>query len=251
MSEKYAAAPQPPPLLCQDGEACYLDLQRPRKWAGLSKSVSAYVTEVERRPADTVDMLSDLLRTIMTAAEATLLAETLLARFGSLSAVLAATEELLCGVPGMTGTAAHLIRRVHELCGAAAREKILQRKKLKHLPTLKRYLQARLRCRPFECLLALYLDCKYVLLREEILWHGSLQECPLYPRIIALKALHHNAAGLILAHNHPSGSEVPSQRDLDVTRHLAAVLAGIDVALHDHVIVGDNQILSMRSHGFF
>ena len=98
-------------------------------------------------------------------------------------------------------------------------------------------------------------------LPREILWNpgralwllgtGTVDHVPLYPREIARRALEHHASAVVLVHNHPSGDPTPSSADIAMTRKVAAALATIDVALHDHAIVGRNRVLSMRSAGHF
>jgi DNA repair protein RadC len=176
-------------------------------------------------------------------------AEALLQRFGSLSAVLAASEELLGGVPGMSPSAAQLLLAAHELLGLASREAITPGAVLGDRPALEHHLRARLRCRPRACLLGLFLDRHDALIRDEVLGEGSLDQVPVYPAELVRRALHHNAAAVILARNEPSGCPAPTQHDIAAARQLAWLLAALGIALHDHVVVGHNAMISLRQQG--
>ena len=74
---------------------------------------------------------------------------------------------------------------------------------------------------------------------------GSLSEVAAYPRLVAEAVLRHNAHSVVLCHNHPGGSAVPSQSDLDMTAELAALLSSLEVALADHIIVADGETFSL------
>lgn len=78
---------------------------------------------------------------------------------------------------------------------------------------------------------------------------GTLNQTSVYPREVALAALHHHAAGVVLTHNHPSGTTQPSRADKDLTQTLKHALALVDVRVLDHVIVGGNDALSMAERG--
>ena len=87
------------------------------------------------------------------------------------------------------------------------------------------------------------------LLQTEELFRGTLSQTSVYPREVVLRALHHHAASVVLAHNHPSGSVQPSEADIRLTHNLRAALALVDVRVLDHIIVGEGQALSMAEKG--
>ena len=95
----------------------------------------------------------------------------------------------------------------------------------------------------------LFLDSQHRLIALEELFRGTLTQTSVYPREVALRALHHHAAAVILAHNHPSGGVQPSRADEAITQQLKSALALIDVRVLDHVIVAPGQALSMAEKG--
>ena len=112
------------------------------------------------------------------------------------------------------------------------------------------YLKALLRHEPHEVFGCLFLDAKHRVLAFEALFHGSIDSASVYPRQVVKRALAHNAAALILTHNHPSGVAEPSQADRVLTRRLKEALELVDVRVLDHFIVGDGEPLSMAEYGW-
>ncbi|NLB99709.1 MAG: hypothetical protein GX789_00425, partial [Pseudomonas formosensis] len=80
-------------------------------------------------------------------------------------------------------------------------------------------------------------------------FRGTLDSASVYPREVIKRALAHNAAALILTHNHPSGVSEPSQADLLLTRRLKESLALVDIRVLDHLVVGDGEPVSFAERG--
>jgi DNA repair protein RadC len=119
-----------------------------------------------------------------------------------------------------------------------------------HTPgAVKQYLQLHLAHKPHEVFAVLFLDSQNRMLALEELFRGTLTQTSVYPREVVLRALHHQSAAVVLAHNHPSGSVQPSRADEALTQNLKASLALIDVRVLDHIIVGHGQTLSMAEQG--
>ncbi len=114
---------------------------------------------------------------------------------------------------------------------------------------VKDYLRLLIGNKPFESFTVLFLNSKNQLIQGEELFHGSLSHARVYPREIIKRALHHNAASLILAHNHPSGCAHPSHADRNLTCELKKALALVEVKVLDHVIVAGNKAYSFAEHG--
>jgi DNA repair protein RadC len=112
------------------------------------------------------------------------------------------------------------------------------------------YLKSMLRHEPHEVFGCLFLDSKHRVLAFEALFRGSIDNTSVYPRQVVKRALAHNAAALILCHNHPSGNPDPSQADRMLTKRLQEALDLIDVRVLDHFIVGDGDPLSMAEYGW-
>jgi DNA repair protein RadC len=114
---------------------------------------------------------------------------------------------------------------------------------------VKHYLQLHLSAREHEVFAVLFLDVQNRLLAMEELFRGTLTQTSVYPREVVLRALHHQSAAVVLAHNHPSGSVQPSRADEALTQTLKAALALVDVRVLDHVIVAPGDALSMAERG--
>lgn len=114
---------------------------------------------------------------------------------------------------------------------------------------VKAYLRLHLGGEPAEHFAVMFLDSQYRAIAFERMFTGTLTQTRVYPREVVLAALRHNAAAVILAHNHPSGSVQPSLEDEALTRSLKTAMALVDVRVVDHVIVGPGQALSMAESG--
>ena len=111
------------------------------------------------------------------------------------------------------------------------------------------YLRLRLGNRRHEVFAVVFLDAQHRVIDTAELFRGTLTQTSVYPREVVLRALHHQAAAVVLAHNHPSGSVQPSRADEALTQTLKAALALVDVRVLDHVIVAPGQALSMAEKG--
>jgi DNA repair protein RadC len=111
------------------------------------------------------------------------------------------------------------------------------------------YLGARLRDLPYEVFCCLYLDNRNRLIGMEELFRGTIDGASVYPREVVRQALAHNAAAVILAHNHPSGVAEPSQADEAITHRLKNALALVDIRVLDHIVIGDGSAVSFAERG--
>ena len=181
------------------------------------------------------------------------LAHSLLDAFGSLGAVLGATVDQLASVPGMTKNAAILLHLVSEMGAAAERERVHGQ--------FQNILTTTAMCAEFlvpyffgernETVYLLCLDAKCKLLDCRRLAEGSVNAADISIRRIVETALMLNASTVVLAHNHTSGIALPSREDEATTRRIFAALDAVGVRLADHVIVADNDYVSMADNGFF
>lgn len=114
---------------------------------------------------------------------------------------------------------------------------------------VKNYLSLHIGCEPCEHFAVLFLDSQHRAIAFERMFVGTLTQTSVYPREVVLAALRHNAAAVVLAHNHPSGSVQPSRADEHLTQTLKTALAMVDVRVLDHVIVGGGNALSMAERG--
>jgi DNA repair protein RadC len=113
-----------------------------------------------------------------------------------------------------------------------------------------RYFAQRLRSRPHEVFAALFLDGRHRALAFEELFTGTIDGAEVHPREVVRRALAHNAAAVIVGHNHPSGSAEPSAADRTVTARLKQSLTLVDVRLLDHFVIGDGAPVSMAARGW-
>jgi DNA repair protein RadC len=169
--------------------------------------------------------------------------------FGGIAGLLNATPDDLKKVKGLGPAKRAEILAVLELARRAVAQRLQERTVLSDPSAVKQFLQMHLGHRTHEVFAVCFLDAQNRLLQTEEMFHGTLSQTSVYPREVVLKALHHHASAVVLAHNHPSGSVQPSQADLALTQTLRAALALIDVRVLDHIIVGQGQALSMAEKG--
>jgi DNA repair protein RadC len=196
------------------------------------------------------ELLALFLRTGVPGLTAVDVARALLRRFGSLRAVLDASAADLQDERGVGEARAATLLAVSEMCRRALAEKARDRMLLNSPGAVEDFLRLKIGTRTNEVFICIYLDARHQLLDicEEA--QGSLTRVAVYPREIVKRALASNAAGLIVAHNHPSGGVEPSGSDRKLTRTLQDALALIDVKLLDHMVVASNDIFSFAREGW-
>ena len=196
------------------------------------------------------ELLALLLRTGTAGRGVFQMADEVLGKFRGLAGLLHASGEELKTVHGLGGTAKRSeLMAVLELARRAVAEQLKAREVFGSPDAVKSYLQLHLAHRPHEVFASLFLDAQNRLIAMEELFRGTLTQTSVYPREVVLKALHHHAAAVVLAHNHPSGTVQPSRADEALTQTLKAALALVDVRVLDHVIVAPGQALSMAEKG--
>jgi DNA repair protein RadC len=196
------------------------------------------------------ELLALLLRTGMAGKGVLALANELVDSFGGVAGLLHADAQDLKRIKGLGGTAkrAELIA-VLELARRAMSQQLKAREVFSSPGAVKHYLQLHLAAKEHEVFAVLFLDAQNRLVAMEELFRGTLTQTSVYPREVVLRALKHNAAAVVLAHNHPSGTVQPSRADEALTQTLKAALALIDVRVLDHVIVAPGDALSMAEKG--
>jgi DNA repair protein RadC len=177
------------------------------------------------------------------------IAKDLLARFGTVSAAMAAPAERLMEVKGVGESAAAYMRATHLLLQRAAADEVKDRPVISNWAALLNYVRLALRHETAEQARVLYLDRKNKLIADEVAGRGTVDHAPVYPREIAKRALELAASSIILVHNHPSGDPTPSKADIDLTRDIIKALAALDIKLHDHLVVGASDTVSMKAKG--
>jgi DNA repair protein RadC len=191
------------------------------------------------------ELVAIFLRTGVKGRSAVDLARDALGRFGSLSALFAADAARLTAVSGLGAQ----LQAVLEMARRALREKLDRGSALSSPQAVRDYLRLKLQDRPHEVFVAVFLDAQNRVLAVEELFRGTLTQTSVYPREVVKRALHHNAAALILAHNHPSGIAEPSRSDESLTQALKQALSLVDVKVLDHFVIGAGAAMSFAERG--
>ena len=195
-----------------------------------------------------VELLAIVLRTGMAGKNVFQLSAELLLPNG-VAGLLQASAQSLKLTKGLGPAKQAELLAVFELARRALGQQ-LQQREVFHTPgAIKHFLQLQLAHKNHEVFAVLFLDNQNRLLATEELFRGTLSQTSVYPREVVMRALHHQAAAVVLSHNHPSGSVQPSRADEHLTHTLKAALALVDVRVLDHIIVGQGQALSMAEQG--
>ncbi|MGQ9724896.1 MAG: RadC family protein [Tepidimonas sp.] len=204
-----------------------------------------------RGPQALVDaeLLALLLRTGLPGQPVLHFAQSLLERFDGLGGLLQATPEQLASIKGLGPAKRAELLAVTEMVRRALAQRLREQPVLDSPAAVANVLQLHIAHRPHEVFAALFLDSQYRLIALEELFRGTLDQTSVYPREVALRALHHGAAAVILAHNHPSGAAEPSRADEALTRSLKAALALLDIRVLDHFVVTRTGCTSMAERG--
>lgn len=173
----------------------------------------------------------------------------LLQHFGSIQGLFGASLGQLSAVHGMGPAKFARLQAVMELARRAAGEQLRAGEALASPDIVRQYLRISMGRQQHESFVVLFLDVKNRLLAREDMFRGTLTHTSVYPREVVKAALAHNAAGVMLAHNHPSGTPDPSEADLLLTRALVQALALVDVRVLDHFVVAGAHVHSFAEHG--
>lgn len=188
------------------------------------------------------ELLAIFLRTGIKGKTAVDLARDLLAETGGLTHLLSADEKRFCQSKGLGQAKYVQMQAVVEMSRRYLQEKILRGDAMSNVNDVKNYLQSRLQTYPFEVFACLFLDNKHRVIEYEELFRGTIDAASVHPREVVRRVIHHNAAAIVLAHNHPSGVAEPSHSDNQITQKLKDALALIDVRVLDHFVIGDDVI---------
>ena len=196
------------------------------------------------------EMLAILLNTGTAGRGVMQMASELLERYGGLAGLLHATADDLKDFKGLGGQAKRAtLVAVLELARRAISEQLKEREVFSSPLAVKQFLQLHLAMKDHEVFAVLFLDAQNRLIEMRELFRGTLTQTSVYPREVVKHALELDAAAVVLAHNHPSGTVQPSRADEALTQTLKAALALIDVRVLDHVIVAQGDALSMAEKG--
>lgn len=195
------------------------------------------------------ELLAIFLRTGVAGMSAVDLARHLLHRFGGLRGLLTANQTGFCAEKGLGSAKFAQLQAVLEMARRHMAESLKAGAAMDHPEAVAAYLSAQLRDAQQEIFALLLLDSRHRVLAFEPISYGTLNAATVHPREVVKQVLKHNAAAVILAHNHPSGVTEPSHADRHLTERLAAALKLIDVAILDHLVIGDGAPYSFARAG--
>lgn len=195
------------------------------------------------------ELLALLLRTGLPGKNALQMGQELLDRFGGVAGLLHTGADALKSIKGLGPAKRAEIVAVLELARRALAAQLTQQTLFETPAAVRDYLQLQLGSRPHEIFAVLFLDSQHRLIVLEELFRGTLNQTSVYPREVVVRALALNAANVVFAHNHPSGSARPSRADEALTQTLKAALALVDVRVLDHFVVTRTEAVSMAELG--
>jgi DNA repair protein RadC len=177
------------------------------------------------------------------------LAKQLIAQFGGYGALLSADAETIARIGGLSEGAVAALKIAQASALRLLQSEVKDRPVLGSWQALLDYLHADMAHEPIERVRVLFLNSKNMLIRDEPMWEGSVDESAVYIREIMRRALDCHATAIIIVHNHPSGDPSPSQQDIRLTRDLVEAGRHLKVTVHDHLIVGRKGHSSLRALG--
>jgi DNA repair protein RadC len=195
------------------------------------------------------ELLAVFLRVGVAGKSAVDLGRDMVGHFGSLNGLFSATLTDFSVLNGLGPAKYAQLQAVLELAKRAISEELQSGVTLNSPHAVKQYLQLLLGSKPYESFVVLFLDVKNRLIASEELFRGTLTHASVYPREIVKASLAHNAASILLAHNHPSGNSEPSTADKTLTQALKQALALVDIRVLDHFIVAGPEVYSFAEHG--
>lgn len=177
------------------------------------------------------------------------LARDLIQHYGSLRALLGARQADFCAFPGLGPAKFVQLQASLEMSKRFFHDEMREQSPLTSPNATKQFLKHALSGKKQEVFACLYLDNQHQILAFEELFQGTLNAATVYPREVVRHVIDKGAAAVIICHNHPSGSKVASDADIQLTKRLIAALELIDVRVLDHMIVAGNDIVSFAEQG--
>ena len=195
------------------------------------------------------ELLAIFLRTGRKGASAIEMARDLLKEFGGLGPLLKADDKTFCSTNGLGVAKYCQLQATLELTRRYLEEQLSSEHVFNSPGKVMDYLAVQMRDYHREVFVVLLLDTRHRLIEFSELFHGTINSASVHPREVAKIALQKNAAAVIVAHNHPSGSAEPSKADIRITKRLKAALVILDIQLLDHFIIGKGEVVSLAGRG--
>ena len=195
------------------------------------------------------ELLEYMLTTAIPRRDTKPMAKALLREFHDIGGVLTADPIALQRVDGIGETAAATIKIAQACALRLVQAEAMKRPVLSNWQALLDYLHADMAHHGVERVRVLHLNTRNMLIRDELMGQGSIDQAPVYVREVIRRAIDFGSAALILVHNHPSGDPSPSRADIDVTRAIAEAGKRLGITVHDHIIIGTSGHVSLRAQG--
>lgn len=195
------------------------------------------------------ELLAIFLRVGVAGKSAVDLAREMLKHFGDLNHLFDASQQAFCVINGLGPAKYAQLQAVLEMAKRTMKGEMLAMDALNSPAAVKNYLRMSLSREKHEIFAVIFLDAQNRPVATEEMFRGTLTQTSVYPREVVKRCLYHNAASVILAHNHPSGASEPSHADQMLTQTLKNALSLIDVRVLDHFIVGGENVLSFAERG--
>lgn len=196
------------------------------------------------------ELLAIFLRTGVKGKSAVDLARDLLSHFGGLRRLLESNQGEFCEAQGLGSAKYSQLQAVLEMSRRHLAATLEQKPCLTSTSAVKQYVSAQLRHKHQEVFALILLNSQNQLIKFVELFNGTIDAASVYPREVVKTALSHNAAAVILAHNHPSGIAEPSEPDKAITKRLQQALQLVDIRTLDHFVVGDAETVSFAERGW-
>lgn len=177
------------------------------------------------------------------------LAKALLHEFGGIAGLLSADADAIGRVKGMGEGAVAALKIVQAASLRLLRDRVREQPVLASWQALLDYLRADMAHRTTERVRVLHLNSRNMLIRDEAMAEGSIDQAAIHPREVIRRAIDLGSAAIILVHNHPSGDPTPSRADIALTRDIADAGKKLGITVHDHIVIGANGHSSMRGMG--
>ena len=213
----------------------WLDDEKPRE--KLLKRGASALSDAE--------LLAIFLRTGTKGKNVIKLSQEIIGYFGSIQGLLVATEQQFCEIKGLGKAKYAQLQASLEMSLRFTNEQISLQDAIENPEQVKNFLKQKLTGQVNEQFVALFLNNQHQVVAYEALFSGTINAASVHIRVIVQQCLKHNAAALIVCHNHPSGVTEPSVSDINITQQIKSAMALIDVRLLDHLIVAGKQVVSL------